>query len=126
MAETRGGSAAQAERSGKRGTTYDELLALAHDYGVENNALFVAAAKQYQLQQEVLEMIHATLQEDGEAVTTKEYVKGRENILAHPLLKEIPKHSDAANRTASQILDIIIKLGHKKPVGSKLEGLMNE
>ena len=111
MAETLGGSAAQAERSGKRGTTYDELLALAHDYGVENNALFVAAAKQYQLQQEVLEMIHATLQEDGEAVTTKEYVKGRENVCVHPLVAQLPKHVDSANKTLSTMLDIVQKLG---------------
>jgi hypothetical protein len=28
-------------------------------------------------------------------------------------VKELPKHSDAANRTAAVILDIIVKLGRK-------------
>ena len=127
MAETRGGSAAQAERSGKRGTTYDELLALAHDYGVENNALFVAASKQYQLQQEVLEMIHATLQEDCEAVTTKEYVKGRQNLVANPAITEYNKTATAANGTVTTLIKIVessSKGGEAKV--SKLEQLLNE
>ena len=38
-------------------------------------------------------------------------MKGEKNDYAAPLVKELPKHSDAANRTAGIILDIIVKLG---------------
>jgi hypothetical protein len=110
----------------KQNPTYNKLKRMARDYGVDKNALFLEQLNIYVGQLEVIEMMKQALADEEDLITTKEYVKGRENILAHPLLKEIPKHSDAANRTASQILDIIIKLGHKKAVGSKLEGLMNE
>ena len=40
-------------------------------------------------------------------------MKGENNDYAAPLVKELPKHSDAANRTAGTILDIIVKLGRK-------------
>ena len=97
----------------KKGTTYDELLRMAKSYGVENNALFLAAAKQYDLQQKVIEMLKEGI-EDGDLTTQKTYLKGQANDYAAPLVKELPKHSDAANRTAGIILDIIVKLGQKK------------
>lgn len=96
----------------KKITTYDELLRMAKSYGVENNALFLAAAKQYDLQQRVIEMLKEGI-EDGELTTSKTYIKGENNDYAAPLVKELPKHSDAANRTAGTILDIIVKLGRK-------------
>ena len=96
----------------KKATTYDELLKMAKSYGVENNALFLAAAKQYDLQQRVIEMLKEGI-EDGELTTSKTYIAGQANDYAAPLVKELPKHSDAANRTAGIILDIIVKLGQK-------------
>ena len=51
--------------------------------------------------------------EDGDLTTQKSYVSGQKNEYAAPLVKELPKHSDAANRTAAVILDIIVKLGQK-------------
>ena len=39
----------------KKIATYDELLLMAKNYGVDKNALFLAAAKQYDLQQKVIE-----------------------------------------------------------------------
>jgi hypothetical protein len=93
-------------------TTYEELLRMAKQYGVDQNALFLAAAKQYDLQQKVIEMLKAGI-EDGEMTTKKTYLAGQANEYAAPLVKELPKHSDAANRTAAVILDIIVKLGRK-------------
>ena len=101
----------------KKTTTYDELLKMAKSYGVDNNALFLAAAKQYDLQQKVIEMLKAGI-EDGDLTTEKTYLKGEKNEYAAPLVKELPKHSDAANRTAGIILDIVVKLG-KPPAGDK-------
>ena len=52
--------------------------------------------------------------EEGDLTTQKTYISGQANDYAAPLVKELPKHSDAANRTAGTILDIIVKLGQKK------------
>lgn len=92
--------------------TYDDLLEMAKSYGVDKNALFLAAAKQYDLQQKVIEMMQSGI-EGGEMTTSKTYIAGEKNEYAAPLVKELPKHSDAANRTAQVILDIIVKLGQK-------------
>jgi hypothetical protein len=97
----------------KKLTTFDELMKMAKSYGVDNNALFLAAAKQYDLQQKVIEMLKEGI-EDGDLTTQKTYLKGEKNDYAAPLVKELPKHSDAANRTAGIILDIIVKLGQKQ------------
>lgn len=108
----------------KNGKTYREIMKMAKEYGVEKNALFLTALKQYDVQQKVIDDINIVLSEEDNLMTTKEYVKGRENIYANPLVKELPKHADAANRTAGILLDIIKTLGHKKTTGSKLESLM--
>jgi hypothetical protein len=104
----------------KKGTTFDELLKMAKSYGVDNNALFLAAAKQYDLQQKVIEMLKEGI-EDGDLTTQKTYLKGQANDYAAPLVKELPKHSDAANRTAGTILDIIVKLGKPPAEDNGLE-----
>ena len=97
----------------KNVTTYDELLRMAKSYGVDQNALFLAAAKQYDLQQRVIELLKEGI-EEGDLTTQKTYISGQSNDYAAPLVKELPKHSDAANRTAGIILDIIVKLGQKQ------------
>ena len=50
-------------------------------------------------------------------IVTKEYVKGRENVCVHPLVQEIPKHVDCANRTLGIIGKIIVERGKEKPDG---------
>ena len=96
----------------RKKTTYAELLKMAKSYGVDKNALFLAAAEQYDLQQRVIKMLKEGI-EEGDLTTQKTYLKGEANDYAAPLVKELPKHSDAANRTAGTILDIIVKLGRK-------------
>ena len=104
----------------KKTATYDELLKMAKSYGVENNALFLAAAKQYDLQQKVIDLLREGI-EEGDLTTQKTYISGQANDYAAPLVKELPKHSDAANRTAGTILDIIVKLGKPPAESNELE-----
>ena len=104
----------------KKTATYDELLKMAKSYGVDKNALFQAAAKQYDLQQRVIDLLREAI-EDGDLTTQKTYLKGEKNDYAAPLVKELPKHSDAANRTAGTILDIIVKLGKPPAESNELE-----
>lgn len=97
----------------EKGGLYDELIKMAEEWNVSQNTLFLAAANQYAVQQQVIALIKSQLDADGSAVSTKEYVKGRENVYANPLIKELPKHSDSANKTLQTMLDIITKLGKK-------------
>lgn len=101
-------------------STYAELIKLAEEYHVADNALFISAARQYEIQCQVIDMMRDQLNEDGSAVSTKEYVKGRENVYANPLIKELPKHADSANRTLSTMLEIINKLGKRQEKESAL------
>lgn len=111
---------------GKDAQTYTKLMKLAKTYNVDKNALFVAAAEQYDVQIKVIRMIKDQLEYDGSAVSTKEYIKGRENVYANPLIKELPKNVDSANRTLQTMLDIITKLGHKTEKESALDKFAKE
>lgn len=107
-------------------STYDELMRLADAYGVADNALFVASAKQYATQSKIIENIREALDAEENLMASKEYVKGRVNVYANPLVKELPKHADSANKTLNTMLEIVLKLGKPKEPSSKLTDLMNE
>ena len=111
----------------KEKKTFDELMELAKSYGLENNAMFISAANQYDLQQKVIQDIRKVIEDEDSLMVTKEYVKSRENVYANPLVKELPKHTDSANKTLGMMLNIIDTLGRKtEPRGSKLSELMDE
>lgn len=93
--------------------TYADLVRMAKTYGVEKNALFLQAIKQYAIQQKVIDMIEAAIDDDS-LTSEKTYIAGTANEYAAPLVKELPKHSDAANKTAQIILNIITTLGKEK------------
>ena len=102
-----------ARNKAKKKLVYDEIMEMAKEYGVSENALFISCANQYALQQDVIERMKKSLDEDDNCTIDKEYVKGRPNLCINPLVKELPKHSDSANRTLATMIDIINKLGHK-------------
>ncbi len=107
--------------------TYDELMKLAKRFHVDDNALFIASAEQYAIQSEIIKGIGDALAEEDSLMTTKEYIKGRLNVYSNPLIKELPKINDSANRLLNTMLDIILKLGHEdKAEISRLEKLMDE
>ena len=95
-------------------TTYRRLMAFGKIYGVAEEEDYKAAAKTYTEQAQLIATMRTKLAEDGMTVE-KEYVKGRANVCVHPLVQEIPKHVDSANRTLSLINDIIVKRGKAKP-----------
>ena len=90
----------------------EELRALAKTYGLEENPLLISQIEMYAVQQRVISMIREELN-NSDAAVSKEYVKGRENLYAHPLIKELPKHADSAMRTADGIVKLIKELGTK-------------
>lgn len=101
-----------AKKSAKPVTTYRKLLAFGKKYGVNGEEDFKAAAMTYAEEAQLIATMRETLAQDGMTVK-KEYVKGRENICVHPLVTEIPKHVDCANRILSTIGDIVVKRGKK-------------
>jgi formylmethanofuran dehydrogenase subunit E-like metal-binding protein len=106
--------------------SYAKLIKMAEAYGVADNALFLSAANQYTLQQRVIENIKKALDEEDSLVLTKEYVKNRANAYANPLVRELPKHSDSANKTLNAMLDIITKLGHEPKEEKKQDTLLEK
>ena len=50
---------------------------------------------------------------------------GQEKIETNPLVIQLPKYNDTANKTLSIMLDIIGKLGTAAPVGDKLGDFLN-
>jgi hypothetical protein len=45
--------------------------------------------------------------QDGELLISKEYVKGRKNLVANPAITEYNKTSTAANQTVQTLIKII-------------------
>lgn len=101
-----------------------ELRMLARAYGLEENPLLISQIEMYAVQQRVISMIREELN-NSDAAVSKEYVKGRENLYAHPLIKELPKHADSATRTADGIVKLIKELGTKGGDDDGFEAFVN-
>lgn len=95
-------------------SSYRKLMKFGKIFEVDKDEDYKAAAMTYAEEVELIAQMRTQLEEDG-MTTTKEYVKGRENLCIHPLVQEIPKHVDCANRTLGILGDIIVKRGKKKP-----------
>ena len=93
-------------------TTVKKLLALGEKYRVAQEEDFIIAARTFAEEAQLISKLRVQIKEDG-LTTTKEYVKGRENLTAHPLIAEIPKHVDCANRLVLTISNIIETRGEK-------------
>ena len=84
----------------------DEIIALAEKRGVSGNFFFVTTFKRYQVQMRILADLERAINEYGMTVT-KEYVKGRQNLVANPAITEYNKTATAANGTVATMLKII-------------------
>ncbi len=84
----------------------EKILEIAEEYGVNSNFLFINTFKTYLVQIRILKDLDEAIQKDG-TITTKEYVKGRENIYTHPAIKEYNNTVNSANKTVSTLMKII-------------------
>ena len=105
--------------------SYEEILQLAELYGVKENVLFVSAAKRYDGQMEMIQSIEEDLRTRGMMIT-KINTNGDDVPIANPLVAQLPKYNDTANKTLGVMLDIIGKLGTAAPAGDKLGEFLNE
>lgn len=98
-----------------------KLLEQAEERGVSSNFFFVTTFKRYQVQMKILSDLEKAINEFG-ATVTKEYVKGRQNLVANPAITEYNKTATAANGTVSTLINIIKSLADEGG-GNKLQEL---
>ena len=109
----------------KQKPTFDEIMELAKAYGVDNNVLFVSASKRYAGQLEMIENIQDDLRDRGMIIGLIGST-GQQKIEANPMVAQLPKYNDTANKTLGVMLDIIQKLGAPVQVGDKLGEFLSE
>ena len=90
----------------------EQILEQAEKRGVSSNFFFVTTFKRYQVQMKILSDLEGDIKKFG-ATVTKEYVKGRENLVTNPAITEYNKTSTAANGTVSTLINIIKTLSNE-------------
>lgn len=115
-----------ATRKGTKATSskLKEILEVINKSSAKDNYFFVSTFERYQVQIKILEELKASFDGDG-ALTTKEYVKGRENIYVHPAITEYNKTATAANGTVATLINILKAIPADEG-GSKLQEMLNE
>ena len=96
-----------------------EILARAKEKGVSQNFFFETTFERYRMQLQILADLEVAIKEHGPLVT-KEYVKGRENLVTNPAITEYNKTSTAANGTVSTLIKIVESITDEGS-GSKLK-----
>lgn len=101
----------------------NRILEQAQERGVSSNFFFVTTFKRYQVQMKILSDLEAAIREYG-ATVTKEYVKGRQNLVSNPAITEYNKTSTAANGTVATLINIIKTLSDEPKDGGRLQDLL--
>lgn len=84
----------------------DRIRAVAENYGVEKNYLFLVTFERLQDTLQLLKRLQDAIDENGPTVT-KEYVKGRKNVCINPAITEYNKTMKTLNDTVSTLMKII-------------------
>lgn len=85
------------------------ILLKAEENGLECDYLFTTAFARYKRQVRTLIALDKSIQDaidSGETLVTKEYVKGRGNVMIHPAIAQFDKTTDSANKTVATLLKI--------------------
>ena len=102
-----------------------KILKQAEERGVSSNFFFVTTFKRYQVQMKILSDLEKSINEYG-ATVTKEYVKGRQNLVANPAITEYNKTVTAANGTVSTLINIIKTLSNEPDTVDALTEFLND
>lgn len=102
----------------------NEVLKQAEERGVSSNFFFVTTFKRYQVQMQILTDLERAIKEYG-ATVTKEYVKGRQNLVSNPAITEYNKTATAANGTVSTLMNIIKNLSNEPDSFDKLSEFLD-
>ena len=89
-----------------------KLIAFGKDYQIENEQDFREAARIYSEEAELIAQMRKRLKEDG--LTVMKTYKTGDCEVAHPLLSELPRHVESANKCLMTISNMIENRGAKK------------
>lgn len=98
---------------------FRKLIAFAKVYQIENEQDFREAARIYSEEAALIDQMRKTLKEDGLTVV-KTYKTGDCEV-AHPLLSELPRHVESANKCLMTISSMIEDRGAKKTTARDLD-----
>lgn len=101
----------------------NEILLKAQERGVSSNFFFTTTFKRYQVQMRILADLEKAINAYG-ATVTKEYVKGRQNLVANPAITEYNKTATAANGTVGTLINIVKTLSDEPKEGGRLQDLL--
>ena len=102
----------------------DRILEQAEQKGVSSTFFFKTTYKRYQVQMRILADLEKAIEEYG-ATVTKEYVKGRQNLVSNPAISEYNKTATASNGTVATLMNIMKTLSDEETSGGKLQDLIN-
>lgn len=100
-----------------------QVLEQAEERGVSSSFFFMTTFSRYQVQMRILSDLEEAIDRYG-ATVTKEYVKGRQNLVANPAITEYNKTATAANGTVQTLIKIVDSLTESGGSGSKLQELV--
>ena len=93
-------------------TIFCRLIEFGKKFNVDNDNDFREAVRNYA--EESVLIIKMRDQVDQDGLTTWKTYKTGDQMVAHPLIQEISRHVDCANRTLSTISDILKNRGAKR------------
>lgn len=102
-----------------------KILEQAEERGLSSNFFFKTTFKRYEVQMKILSDLEKAIKKHG-ATVTKEYVKGRENLVANPAITEYNKTATAANGTVSTLINIIKTLSNEPDACDALSQFLND
>ena len=100
-----------------------QILQQAEETGIKGNFFFRTTFERYQVQMRILADLEKAIEEYG-ATVTKEYVKGRQNLVSNPAITEYNKTSTAANGTVATLINILKQLSEGSGNKGKLQEMM--
>ena len=89
-----------------------EILELARQAGVSETYLFTTTFERYRVLIRTCESLRKAF-ENEDVTVSKEYVKGRENIVLNPAIRAYNTTATTANKTAESLLKLVDSLGMK-------------
>lgn len=91
---------------------FKKMLAFGKEYQIDGEQDFLEAARIYSEEAALIDQMRDRLDEDG--LTVMKTYKTGEVEVAHPLLSELPRHVESANRCLMTISSMIEERGAKK------------
>ena len=84
----------------------EQILRQAEESGADESFYFINTFRQYQTQLHILDELSRVIEQEG-TLSTKEYVKGRENVYIHPAVREYNNTANSVNKTVDTLIKIV-------------------